>query len=389
VEVDRSQRICGSRLRLAFSPTKGGSSRFATRGRAMASRRLSRAAAAGDANAVHALLMEGADSGFQVRQPPGFWSDTATHPAADCEKGRHPPSSRRKVHLPLSSRRASNPHPLPAFSRRDVLSVPTQDRKGVTPLMLACEGGHASVVKSLLQHGAPWNELDKDGHCAGEWASASGHAELASFLLDHAVRAELVLGVVGRQSREPDLTYLNQPVRYDGDDNLLDENNDAVMMSWEAPLMRAHAAIICASKGDVLNVGFGMGIIDGYIRDEHTTKTHTIIEAHPDVYAHLLRTGWVSSGTGNTDRLSADGNKNKNNTKTNIKVEFGRWQDVLAKIVSENEEITANTSGKSKEPRLFDGVFFDTYGEDWDDMREFHALLPKIMKPGGVYSYCT
>ena len=38
------------------------------------------------------------------------------------------------------------------------------------------------------------------------------------------------------------------------------------MMGWETPLMERHAAIICASGGDVLNVGFGMGIIDGFIQ---------------------------------------------------------------------------------------------------------------------------
>ena len=31
---------------------------------------------------------------------------------------------------------------------------------------------------------------------------------------------------------------------------------------------------------------------------------------------------------------------------------------------------------------LLHGVFFDTYGEDYDDLRDFHALLPKIMRQG-------
>jgi protein arginine N-methyltransferase 2 len=38
------------------------------------------------------------------------------------------------------------------------------------------------------------------------------------------------------------------------------------MMDWEAPLMERHAAIICQGGGNVLNVGFGMGIIDGCIQ---------------------------------------------------------------------------------------------------------------------------
>lgn len=36
----------------------------------------------------------------------------------------------------------------------------------------------------------------------------------------------------------------------------------------------------------------------------------------------------------------------------------------------------------------FDGVFFDTYSEDYEDMRHFHAHLPALLRPGrGVYSF--
>ena len=42
------------------------------------------------------------------------------------------------------------------------------------------------------------------------------------------------------------------------------------MMDWERPLMERHAALICgpgpAGGGDVLNVGFGLGIIDSAIQ---------------------------------------------------------------------------------------------------------------------------
>ena len=145
----------------------------------------------------------------------------------------------------------------------------------------------------------PRNELDNEGHCAGEYASAGGHAELTNALIDHAVSAEMVLGAVSRaRPREPDLTYLSRPVRYDGDDKLLDTENDAVMMDWEAPLMRIHAAVMCAGGGDTLNVGFGMGIIDGYVVGENETRSHTIVEAHPDVHAHMLRQGWGSRREG-------------------------------------------------------------------------------------------
>jgi protein arginine N-methyltransferase 2 len=129
--------------------------------------------------------------------------------------------------------------------------------------------------------------------------------------------------------------------------------------------MREHARVICATKGDVLNVGFGMGIIDGYIADENVTRSHTIIEAHPDVHAHMRRVGW--------------------HARENVRVECGRWQTVLSAIADANDALPGGVTNENA--RLFDGVFFDTYGEEWDDMREFHALLPRVMRPGGVYSY--
>lgn len=35
----------------------------------------------------------------------------------------------------------------------------------------------------------------------------------------------------------------------------------------------------------------------------------------------------------------------------------------------------------------FSGIFFDTYGEYYDDLREFHQHLPVLLKPGGIYSF--
>jgi protein arginine N-methyltransferase 2 len=48
-------------------------------------------------------------------------------------------------------------------------------------------------------------------------------------------------------------------VRYEGEDRLVDEEDLGVMMEWEAPLMQAHAQLLCGEGDrDVLNVGFGM-----------------------------------------------------------------------------------------------------------------------------------
>lgn len=47
------------------------------------------------------------------------------------------------------------------------------------------------------------------------------------------------------------------------------------MMAWETPLMQAHAAAMQCTGKDVLNVGFGMGIIDEAIQ-QLRPATHTI-----------------------------------------------------------------------------------------------------------------
>lgn len=56
-------------------------------------------------------------------------------------------------------------------------------------------------------------------------------------------------------------------------------------------MIKAHAELLCREKGDVLNIGFGLGLIDTAIQEYHP-RIHTIIEAHPDVYRKMLEDGW-------------------------------------------------------------------------------------------------
>ena len=55
-----------------------------------------------------------------------------------------------------------------------------------------------------------------------------------------------------------------------------------VMMNWEAPIMEKSAEYICHNKGDVLELGFGMGICADYIQAQGV-NSHTIIEIHPQI----------------------------------------------------------------------------------------------------------
>ena len=151
--------------------------------------------------------------------------------------------------------------------------------------------------------------------------------------------------------------YLQANVRYNAANTLLlDNDDDAVMMEWERPLMKAHASILTqnGAKGKrVLNVGFGLGIIDTALQ-LHAPSSHVIIEAHPTVYEKMVKDGWDKRG--------------------NVRVCFGRWQDELPKLIEEGVEV--------------DGIFYDTYGEHFTDLEDFHELMTKVLhKPDGIYSF--
>jgi guanidinoacetate N-methyltransferase len=135
-----------------------------------------------------------------------------------------------------------------------------------------------------------------------------------------------------------------------------------VMQSWERPLMRAMARIAAAAGGDVLELGFGMGISATFIKDEGV-RSHTIVECNADVIEEFHR--WRSRYP---DR--------------DIRLIEGRWQDVAADL------------GR------FDGVFFDTYPADEEEFREyvlrditfaehFFPTAAGCLRKGGVFTYYT
>ena len=61
-----------------------------------------------------------------------------------------------------------------------------------------------------------------------------------------------------------------------------DGEKEFVMMEWERPLMEKHANYVCENGGDILEIGFGMGISADYIQ-ANNINSHTIIEIHPDI----------------------------------------------------------------------------------------------------------
>ncbi|KAG0084292.1 hypothetical protein BGZ93_001305 [Podila epicladia] len=254
---------------------------------------------------------------------------------------------------------------------------------GRTMLHFATMIGSLPIVKLLLSYGHPWNLVDDDYMSVGDYAKSFNQPEIYDFLLEEGVRTELLMGLMqrklkselledessdeegeGSDSKEikdtsadkkkpedvPNAEYLAQPLQYTDDgDRLLDAEKNGVMMGWELPLMVRHAEVICPSEGlRVLNVGFGLGLIDKELQ-KRSPAQHTIIEAHPDVYAKMLRDGW--------------------DKKPGVKILFGRWQDVVDQL------------------EVYDGIFFDTFGEFYEDLRSFHEIVPNHLEEGGIYSY--
>ncbi|MDR4481691.1 MAG: amino acid adenylation domain-containing protein [Nitrospirales bacterium] len=135
-----------------------------------------------------------------------------------------------------------------------------------------------------------------------------------------------------------------------------------VMQDWEAPLMKAMADIATEARGDVLEVGFGMGISASYIQAGEP-RSHTIIECNRDVMTVF------SEWTGRyPDR--------------DIRLVQGQWQEVLETLPE------------------FDAIFFDTYPASEAEFEESvinsinfaEAFMPsasKLLRPGGVFTYYT
>ena len=129
------------------------------------------------------------------------------------------------------------------------------------------------------------------------------------------------------------------------DTKILDtEQGIEVMMNWEAPIMEKCAEFICHNNGDVLEIGFGMGICSDYIQDQGV-NSHTIVEIHPQIIERLNT--WASG-------------------KSNITIIEGDWSSV---------------SGFG----TYDGIFLDTFGDN--NLDKFKAFSLDKIKSGGKITY--
>ena len=80
------------------------------------------------------------------------------------------------------------------LSPRHLLASTQNNDTGLSPLMVATRAGNMEICHALLDAGAPWNALDRDGRCAGDHAVECERWDVVNLLVDVGTKAELILG---------------------------------------------------------------------------------------------------------------------------------------------------------------------------------------------------
>lgn len=160
--------------------------------------------------------------------------------------------------------------------------------------------------------------------------------------------------------------YLRSKLTY-SDGKLVDDDGNGVMMAWETDIMRRSVDALLPGNTPgkrILNIGFGMGIIDSMFADTKPARHH-IIEAHEEVLAHVdsspdsqFGANWEASGP----------------EKDAFKIHRGRWQDIVPILLDRGE--------------MYDAIYFDTFGEDYSQLRKFFTeYIPGLLDQNGVFGF--
>ncbi|EKM81002.1 hypothetical protein AGABI1DRAFT_71703 [Agaricus bisporus var. burnettii JB137-S8] len=250
--------------------------------------------------------------------------------------------------------------------------------EGTSPLHAAAYVRSLELVKYLIDKGAVWNAVDFMQNTAGDIALSFNDAEIYTAVRDAGIRTELLLGLLSSRDdssldpstnlilRASDDTaagssedFLSSKLRYTKDESgqdlcfiEVDGEDIGVMMGWEMPIMKetVHSIYDSLPERDnirVLNVGFGLGIIDRLFQALPTPPAlHVIIEPHPDVLRYMKDNDW--------------------HQKPGVRVLEGRWQDLV-----EKEDFLALGG--------FDVIYTDTFSENYRDLHQFFEHLPDLL----------
>jgi len=257
---------------------------------------------------------------------------------------------------------------LQAADTQGIPSLSLQDSDGWTPLHYAASSGNSHLVQFLLRKGALWAIVDNLGYNAGDVAFSMNHTEIYQMIMNEGFRAEVLRRTIeekegseeeeeseeeenGESTATNNARFLASKLTFKtsstGQKLCVDSEGNGVMQGWESEIMRATARGLCERRGDgaasselsVLNVGFGLGIIDGFFQDLYRPTRHVIVEPHPDVLQFIKDQGW--------------------HAKPGVTIYPGRWQAFLNDV--RNGNILAN----------FDAIYWDTFSEDYRALSTF------------------
>ncbi|KAJ7647280.1 arginine methyl transferase [Roridomyces roridus] len=256
------------------------------------------------------------------------------------------------------------------------------DAEGISCLHAAAYTRNRELVKLLIDEGAIWNSVDYLHNTAADIALSFNDTEIYTLIRDAGLRAELLLAVLSSRGAPADTSamilqandttalastdaFLSSKLRFTVDQNgqeicMLDANGEevGVMMGWEDGIMQETARTLSSEleRPKVINVGFGLGIIDTLFQSL-SPSLHVIVEAHPDVLSHMRQQGWYE--------------------KPGVKILEGKWQDF---INSEKLDGLVPEGG-------FDIVYTDPFSEDYGELRRFFGHVPALLGPRGRFSF--
>lgn len=143
------------------------------------------------------------------------------------------------------------------------------------------------------------------------------------------------------------------------DEHTLQIAGHPVMEDWEAGYMKTLASIASSRGGNVLEVGFGLGLSAKAIQASRIER-HFIIECHPDVIRKCLEDFRDAI-------IGSSGNR--------LHILSGFWQDVTPLLADEQ----------------FDGILFDTYPLSEKEIHSNHFAFfseaYRLLKRGGIFTY--
>ncbi|KAG6891481.1 hypothetical protein C0992_006212 [Termitomyces sp. T32_za158] len=254
--------------------------------------------------------------------------------------------------------------------------------EGMSALHAAAYMRNAELVKMFIEHGAIWNAVDNHRQTAGDISLSFNDVASYTTIRDAGIRSELLLSLLSKSSldttlvlRETDASaigdndaFLSSKLIYVNDETGQDvcllrvgDEEVGVMMGWEHNIMKRTVEALCmdhpsAHKLKILNIGFGLGIIDTLFQSLETKPyQHVIIEPHPDVLQFMKERGWYE--------------------KPGVTILEGKWQDYL-----DNESLLG-VGG-------FDVVYTDTFSEDYGNLHRFFESLPDLLAgPGSRFSF--